>query len=443
MKNLITIILLALSFSSFASKDVGIIRIQKPCGIINIANPNTVQLWIKNYGTTSLDSVPIIVSINNTLSFHDTLIPTTTLLAGDSILINTNHTYISPFGYYFLCVTTQLSGDTDSTNNKKCNIINGVMGGQPMDLCIMQMRPTINNPGAGSHEIFDIYVHNSGFTAVDTVNVSVIYSDIFQLSASFPLPQTLLPDSSVWVNVNFAFNRHLGINQARIAIEDSRDQNSYNDTAEYIFFGARRSFDLSVDSFHISPSINDSILSSQINLKVFYTNQGTQPINKSFSFIFFRDDITNVIDTITKNIVLQANQTDSFTATETIIYTYQDAMFFVATLDVDSNQFNDEAYHLFYFYPVSVSESENSIAVLPFPNPSNGKFYFKINQNKNASFNFRVIDSQGKIVYQNTLIQSANNQLRSIDLSHLSDGVYLYSFEINGHKSSGKLIIKH
>jgi len=443
MKKLITLILLAISFSAFASSDVGITRIQKPCGLVMLGTPATVQVWVKNYGSTSIDSIPIVLSINNSIFYHDTLIPTTALSAGDSILMTSNHTYTMPLGYFMLCVKTQLIGDIDSTNDKACTFLFGVYGGQPMDLCLVKMRPTINNPKAGSHEAFEIYVHNSGYKAVDTVNVSVIFSDAFHLYASFPLPQPLLPDSSVWVNVNYTFNRHIGANLARIAIHDPTDQNSFNDTAKYIFYGARQSFDLSVDSFHISPSKNDSILSPQINLKVYYTNQGTQAINKSFSFIFYRDYLTNVIDTITKNIVLQANQTDSFSVTEIINYTFQDAMFFVTTLDVDSNQFNDETHHLFYFYPVSISELEDPIAILPFPNPSNGKFSFKIKQGKNTSFNFRVMDTQGKIVYQNILEQSAYNQVFSVDLSQLSDGVYFYSFEIEGCRSSGKLVVKH
>jgi len=443
MKKLITIILLAISFPTFASSDIGIIRIQKPCGIVMLGTPATVQVWVKNFGSTSIDSIPIVLSINNSILYHDTLVPATALLAGDSILMTSNHTFTMPLGYFMLCAKTQLAGDIDSTNDKACNYLYGMNGGQPMDLCLVKMRPTINNPKAGSHEVFDIYVHNSGFKAVDTVNVSVIYSNVFHLYASFPLPQSLLPDSSVWVNVNFVFNRHIGANLARIAIHDPADQNSMNDTAKYIFYGSRQSFDISVDSFEINPSKNDSILNNLINLKVYYTNQGTQPLNRPFHFLFFQDNLTNVIDTITKNIVLQSNQTDSFSVNEIINYNSQASTFFVGTIDVDSNQFNDEAYHLYYFSPVSISDSENPITVLPFPNPSNGKFYFKIDQSNNASYNFQVIDSQGKIVYQNTLGQLTNNQILSIDLSQLSDGIYFYSFEINGRKSGGKLVVKH
>jgi hypothetical protein len=73
-----------------------------------------------------------------------------------------------------------------------------------------------------------------------------------------------------------------------------------------------------------------------------------------------------------------------------------------------------------------------------YPNPGTG--IFKI---KNNSFNYHnciltIRDLLGKCVFKESLIE----EKESIDLTHLNDGVYFYTVELNNRKTSGKLIIE-
>ncbi|UOK43666.1 MULTISPECIES: T9SS type A sorting domain-containing protein [Flavobacterium] len=85
----------------------------------------------------------------------------------------------------------------------------------------------------------------------------------------------------------------------------------------------------------------------------------------------------------------------------------------------------------------TVSYMNNSF-VKAFPNPSNGRITF---QSTEIFSDVYIINQLGETVYKET---SVNNHKKELDLTNLSDGIYIYKTISNGNIiSNGKLIIAH
>ena len=69
-----------------------------------------------------------------------------------------------------------------------------------------------------------------------------------------------------------------------------------------------------------------------------------------------------------------------------------------------------------------------------YPNPSNGQLYF----NTPSPLNINIVDLYGKQVFTKSEVQNTD----SIDLSHLSTGIYLVSMTLDGQKSVQKLVVQ-
>ncbi|MCE2741593.1 MAG: T9SS type A sorting domain-containing protein [Sphingobacteriales bacterium] len=78
-----------------------------------------------------------------------------------------------------------------------------------------------------------------------------------------------------------------------------------------------------------------------------------------------------------------------------------------------------------------------------FPNPSNGNTIIPVNFKNNTSVQVTVVDLLGKEVYNQTFenVAAGNVQL-PINLGSLNAGVYVYSVEADGFKTSRRMIIE-
>lgn len=84
---------------------------------------------------------------------------------------------------------------------------------------------------------------------------------------------------------------------------------------------------------------------------------------------------------------------------------------------------------------------QNEIEI--YPNPASGSAFIKFDLNKNQTVNYKITDITGKLIQQKTLskIEGAYEQ---INISNLSNGVYLVSFELeNKLIITKKLIIQN
>lgn len=78
--------------------------------------------------------------------------------------------------------------------------------------------------------------------------------------------------------------------------------------------------------------------------------------------------------------------------------------------------------------------------VLAFPNPSNGNFTLRSSNRSFSNSHVAVFDLNGRKVYQQHIAGLTNEV--SIDLSHLSSGVYLLNWSIDEHLEYIRLVIR-
>ncbi len=422
MKKLLSIFFVFTFFSLNAQVDVGIIKIISPEGVISTYNNAPVKAWVKNFGSQSVDTIPIVISINNSSLLHDTIVISGGLPSGDSSLIQSNITYSSPIGIYQLCVSSSLANDNNIGNNEACTCIYGSLYNQENDLSIIDIRPTINQQGAGTYEIFELLIKNTGKKPVDTVYLKASMGP-FYISNPLVVSDTLFPDSSKWLRINNYYNRVLGQNEVSFFINDPSDVISCNDSIFYIYWGQRRTFDLSIDSIQCQPVSGDTLLSDSVDLLVFYTNQGTQAINQSFSFVSSEHLIG--YDTIIKTVNLQPLQTDTIKiSTYFIAQVSTEADWGVRFLETDSNKFNNEVIKSYIRSTVSLQNIHNNEKIVLYPNPTSGLIYIDT-QYPNQEFDIEVYNIEGIKV----LAASSANK---IDLRKLSEGIYFVKINVGG-----------
>lgn len=100
-----------------AALDVGIASVVSPVTGCGLGAADSVTVWIKNYGTGPVDSIPVRYAFNNTPPFiNGTYFPT--INAGDSALFTFASTVnVGTPGSYSLFVSTNLAGDGSAGNN--------------------------------------------------------------------------------------------------------------------------------------------------------------------------------------------------------------------------------------------------------------------------------------------------------------------------------------
>ncbi len=82
---------------------------------------------------------------------------------------------------------------------------------------------------------------------------------------------------------------------------------------------------------------------------------------------------------------------------------------------------------------------DEGISIDIYPNPSNGVFNVRWSYEDISSATFRITGIDGKANHFQNLL---SNEIQTVDLSHLSHGVYIYSLEADGAKrKSGKIVI--
>jgi hypothetical protein len=100
------------------SLDVGVTQLLQPVGITAANSPVTVAVRIRNYGTSTVTSIPVAYQLNSNSPVVETW---TGSLAPNAFATYTfTTTFTSPTGAYNLCTWTQLAGDTATWNDSLC-----------------------------------------------------------------------------------------------------------------------------------------------------------------------------------------------------------------------------------------------------------------------------------------------------------------------------------
>ena len=89
-----------------------------------------------------------------------------------------------------------------------------------------------------------------------------------------------------------------------------------------------------------------------------------------------------------------------------------------------------------------VNETNSLSSFNVFPNPSSGLLQISYTLNENTNTSVRIKDLNGKIVLENQYgNQKSGMYSEKIDLSNLSNGVYLYEIAADNNLSQGKIVL--
>ncbi len=108
------------------SQDAGIYRIVSPdvSGNLSSITAYIMTVTLRNYGSTTLTSVPINYSVNGGVTMTGSWIGT--LVPGDSVQTLISPPFSVQTGLNTLCVYTSLAGDIDNTNDSTCVTVNAL-----------------------------------------------------------------------------------------------------------------------------------------------------------------------------------------------------------------------------------------------------------------------------------------------------------------------------
>ncbi len=106
------------------SLDAGVTNVTQPGAQAMAAQNTPVAAIIKNYGTSTLTSIPVAYAINAGVPVVETW--TGTLLPNATTLFTFTTQFSAPTGQFDLCVWTQLAGDTATWNDSLCKQVVGM-----------------------------------------------------------------------------------------------------------------------------------------------------------------------------------------------------------------------------------------------------------------------------------------------------------------------------
>lgn len=172
--------------------DAGVIEIEEPSGPTATGSANTVTVKIKNFGTTTLSSIPLTYKLNTGMppingTWSGTLAP------GAETSFTFPTTFIGPFNPYILCAYTTVSGDAYLFNDTIC---------QPMTPGQAQIDGgviTIINPTdiAPMGQVVSVTVAVKNFGLQSLTNIPVQYSIDGVTQTTEIIQTTVAPDATV------------------------------------------------------------------------------------------------------------------------------------------------------------------------------------------------------------------------------------------------------
>jgi len=458
MKKSLLIVFIVLGFYAKAQRDMGITKIVSPVGTVNIYDSTFIKVWIKNYGTTAEDTIPLNISILSN-QLKDSCFLSIPLSSEDSTLFTTRFYYNSPLGFYPLIAATDLQGDTDSTNNASQRIIWGYYGSTPADVSVENIRTKNPISNAGQQDSIEVLVLNSGATSISNLPVNYRFNKDSIRSNIFQFQSPLLPDSSLWLALPKPLTLNLNSNIIWVKALLNQDINPYNDSAGLQVLGDTLSYDFSADSVMAYPAYYigyDSkyeidILKNNF-LTAYFSNMGKDtiytPLLIKYILRYYHWGVLAYTDTFNAQLPFSIIPRQSDTLMIPINYGF---LYAADVIDIsisisnnlDSNITNNSFLKRFYVYIDNLNEISQIEILPPSPNPANTSITFDFNLKESKDLHFAIFDEKGVKVYEiSSSFPQGKNNLK-VDLTHFSSGLYFYQFSSGRQNSGGKIMVKH
>ncbi len=240
----------------------------------------------------------------------------------------------------------------------------------------------------------------------------------------------ILNDFECHQNVNYIFS-HSGINFTRILNPDS-DGNTSSHVARYVRNGGEEN-DVIIGRFDGALGLTNN---SSMSLDVWDPNAPTTVI------ISLQNNVGDVIlEMSAETSVSSTWQTLTYDPSE--VFQATDITQFVV-LFAPGTSTSDE-----YFFDnfnvtntTNVDELESVISFNAYPNPSLGETSFQFELKNSANVSYDIYDITGKVIEQRNLgLQAAGSNQVVWNANGYSNGIYFYTFKVDGRMATGKIIL--
>lgn len=134
-----------------AGLDAGVIAMISPTPTTVAGDSIDVTVRIRNFGTTTLNSIPLGYSRNGVQLYTTTW--TGALDGGDSVDFTFPQKYVSPMAFYSLCAYSMLPSDANAANDQECIYPEGVIGMDEYGFNGFLLFQNVPNPATGNTSI--------------------------------------------------------------------------------------------------------------------------------------------------------------------------------------------------------------------------------------------------------------------------------------------------
>jgi hypothetical protein len=159
---------------SAAPIDAGVIAIVQPATTTQTGAPVTMEVTIKNFGTTTLTSIPVRYNINGGAVTTETWTGSLPPNATDNYLFTTHPN--SPGTTYKLCAFTHLTGDTYYWNDSTCRYVGTTPG--TLDVGVTKIHVPGDTTISGNLYSVTVTITNFGLNTVTSIPLVYIRNGI-------------------------------------------------------------------------------------------------------------------------------------------------------------------------------------------------------------------------------------------------------------------------
>ncbi len=247
---------------------------------------------------------------------------------------------------------------------------------------------------------------------------------------------SVIPDQAIFndfqcnQNVNFIFS-HSGINFQRILNPDQAG-NPSSHVARYVRNGGEE-FDVIIGKFNGPLGLTPT---SSIKLDVW------DPTAPTTVLVSLQNENSDVILEMPAQTSV-SSQWQTLTFDPSSVSGATDITQFVILFDPESG--TSDEYFFDNFRGENLTSVENIASVVSFnafPNPSQGQTTFQYELRNSANVSYSIFDITGKLVDQRNMgMQAAGVQQILWTAKGISNGLYFYTFNIDGQAASGKMVL--
>lgn len=421
--------------------DVGVTQIIKPTDTVNNFQ-DTVMVYIKNYGTDTISSIPIEHSLNGMNIVQETWTGTTPLLPGDSVLYMFTTPFIPPLGWFMLCAKTNLQNDLDSSNDKSCKAIYHPIPLIIYDLGVSAIIKPDNNQQFGSNGTVKVAVKNYGNQIHSTALYYYKINNNPTVTEYAFTPPNIYPGDTIEYTFYTHFTWPLG-NVSLCAWVDVDSYNS-NDSACIQLTGTPPNIDVGISGIEQPIDTIDAYTNTEV--KVWLKNFGLNSIDT----ILLQYSIDGVYAPVEvwsdSSIVFGNGDSVLFTFANTFNSVQKNISLCVKTiLPNDSYNNNDSLCDnsiVAVINGIEENKNRNFRIIQNYPNPSDNISTIQYYVPGSGIMQFELYDILGnRLISFPKTVAAGENQI-SIDISSLLPGMYFYSLEFEKNKFMKKMIVK-